>query len=70
MRILLAVCCSTATRPTFHSFLPSFSSWNVLFSALCDSAVTFDLNSDGPDKAQQLSTNRGYDFLFFLAGCD
>jgi hypothetical protein len=32
--------------------------------------IPFHLNSDGPDKAQQLSTDRGYDFLFFLAGCD
>ena len=43
----------------------------MLVSCLCDSfAVSFGLNSDSPDKAQQLSTNRGYDFLFFLGNAN
>jgi hypothetical protein len=44
---------------------------NVLFLVLCDwFAVSLHLNSDGPDKAQQLSPDCGYDFLLFLAGCE
>jgi hypothetical protein len=44
---------------------------NGLFLLLCDwPATSFHLNSDGPDKAQQLPPYCGYDFLFFLAGCE
>jgi hypothetical protein len=32
--------------------------------------VSFYLNSDGPNKAQQLSPDRAYDLLLFLAGCE
>jgi hypothetical protein len=53
------------------SSLRFFLLGNVLFMALCDwFAVSFHLNSDGPDKAQQLSPDCGYDFLLFLAGCE
>jgi len=49
-------------------FLECFVFW---FLVLCDLfVVSFDLNSDGPDKAQQLTPDRGYDFLLFLAGCN
>jgi hypothetical protein len=41
-----------------------------LVSCLCDSfAVSFGLNSDSPDKAQQLSPHRSDDFLLLLASC-
>ena len=59
----------------YSPYLPwscsSFSPfWNVLFFCLCHSfVVSFHLNSDGPNKAQQLAPYRSYDFLLFLAGC-
>jgi hypothetical protein len=58
---------------------PPYLPWLLLFvfpflecfvSGLCDLfAVSFYLNSDSPDKAQQLSPDRGYDFLLLLASC-
>ena len=64
MRILLAVCFSTATWSAFHG---------SSVSDLCDPGlfmVTFHLHSDCPYKAQQFSPDRGYDLLFVLAGCE
>jgi hypothetical protein len=41
----------------------------MFYFCLCDLfAISFYLNSDGPDKAQQLSPDRGDNFLLFLAG--
>ena len=68
MRILLAVCRSTATRPTSHDF-PFlggfvFGLGNWLLARI---RVSFHVHGNGPDEAQQFSSDGGYDFGFVLA---
>jgi hypothetical protein len=68
MRILLAVCFSTATRFAFHN---AFLLRDLLFS-LRDSLrrVVFHVHPECPYKTKQFSPDGGYDLLLVLARCD